>query len=349
MIPDDRRFITDEFKNVSLVSVIIPTNRPWAVIEPCLRALAQSSDGKHEMEVLLVYNGALPPPDELTRDWPFSLRVGHLAAPNIGAAKNWALDRAQGAWILLLNDDVLPAPGFVAAHLEAHRRVDRPAMVLGQSPWRSYPDETVFDRMIQTTSMVFFYDQLRPHKWCNYRHAWNLNLSLPRAALENRRFDEALGPFFFEDLELAWRLEEEFGVRVWYAPEAVAVHDHRYTFDGYFEREFALGQAAVRLWNANPGCFRSTYNANLDGAFLDYARRYVVAEGRREKELRRRLAAVSDRPVTDLADSAVARDEIVQALYVAHLPLKRLAFRRGLLVAAERAAVNSADPAVTLR
>ncbi len=349
MIPDDRRFITDEFANVPLVSVIIPTNRPWAVIEPCLRALAQPSDDKHEMEVLLVYNGAPPPQDVLTQDWPFSLRVGYLAAPNIGAAKNWALDRAQGAWILLLNDDVLPMPGFISAHLEAHRRVARPAMVLGQSPWRSYPDETVFDRMIQTTSMVFFYDQLRPHEWCNYRHAWNLNLSIPRAVLGDRRFDEALGPFFFEDLELAWRLEIESGVRVYYAPEAGAVHDHRYTFDGYFQREFALGEAAVRLWDANRDCFRSTYGADLDETFLDYARRYVAVEGRREEQLRRRLAAIAGRPLTDLADSADVRDEIVQALYVAHLPLKRLAFRRGLLAAAERAAVDSAQHAVTLR
>jgi len=334
---------------VPAVSVIIPTNRPWAVIEPCLRALAEQTAHERDMEVLLVYNGAAPAQRELARDWPFALRVGHLAAPNIGAAKNWALDRAQGAWILLLNDDVLPDPGFLSAHLEAHRRAARPAMVLGQSPWRSYPDETVFDRMIQSTSMVFFYDQLRPHEWCNYRHAWNLNLSIPRSVLGDRRFDEALGPFFFEDLELAWRLETESGVRVWYAPEAVAVHDHRYTFDGYFEREFALGQAAVRLWNANPGCFRSTYGADLDAAFLDYARRYVVAEGRREEELRRRLAVVCGRPTTDLADSAGVCDEIVQALYVAHLPLKRLAFRRGLLAAAERVAVDSAEHAVTLR
>lgn len=339
----------DELANVPLVSVIIPTNRPWAVIEPCLRALAQPSDDKHEMEVLLVYNGAPPPQDVLTQDWPFALRVGYLAAPNIGAAKNWALDRAQGAWILLLNDDVLPMPGFISAHLEAHRRVARPAMVLGRSPWRSYPDETVFDRMIQTTSMVFFYDQLRPHEWCNYRHAWNLNLSIPRAVLGDRRFDEALGPFFFEDLELAWRLEIESGVRVYYAPEAGAVHDHRYTFGGYFEREFALGEAAVRLWNANRDCFRSTYGADLDETFLEYARRYVAVEGRREEQLRRRLAAIARRPLTDLADSADVRDEIVQALYAAHLPLKRLAFRRGLLAAAARATVHSAEHAVTLR
>lgn len=349
MISDERRFFTDEFLNVPLVSVIIPTNRPWAVIAPCLGALAEQAGHERDMEVLLVYNGAAPAQGGLERDWPFSLQVGHLASPNIGAAKNWALDRAQGAWILLLNDDVLPAPGFIAAHLEAHRRAARPAMVLGQSPWRPYPDETVFDRMIQTTSMVFFYDQLRPHEWCNYRHAWNLNLSIPRAVLGDRRFDEALGPFFFEDLELAWRLEIESGVRVWYAPEAVAVHDHRYTFDGYFDREFALGEAAVRLWEANPDCFRSTYGGDLDEAFVDYARRYVAVEGRREKPFRRRLAAIAGRPMTDLANSTDVRDEIVQALYVAHMPLKRLAFRRGLLAAAERAAVDSAEHAVTLR
>jgi len=334
---------------VPVVSVIIPTNRPWTVIKPCLEALARQSAGQHSLEVLLVFNGASPAEPEWEEAWPFALRIGRLAAPNIGAAKNWALDRAQGTWLVLLNDDVWPEPGFISAHLDAHQRAGRPAMVLGGSPWRGYPDMTVFDRMIQTTSMVFFYDQLRPHGWYNYRHAWNLNLSLPRAALGNRRFDEALGPFFFEDIELAWRLEEESGIRVWYAPEAVAVHDHRYTFHGYFEREFALGQAAVRLWNANPACFRSTYGTNLDRAFLDYAERYVDIEGRREDELRRHLAAVAGRPIGDLSRSPEVVDEIVRALYVAHLPLKRLAFRRGLLAAVERATRSPHECAPALR
>jgi hypothetical protein len=217
-------------------------------------------------------------------------------------------------------------------------------MVLGGSPWRPCPEETVFDRMIQTTSMVFFYDRMQPHRWYNYRHAWNLNLSIPRAVLGERRFDEALGPFFFEDLELAWRLEHESGVRVWYAPGAAAEHDHRYSFEGYFERESALGASAVRLWRANPGCFRSTYRADLDDAFLEYARRSVRADGPHEDEWRRRLRVVAERSTADLADSAEVRNDLVQALYLAHLPLKRLAFRRGLLATVERAA---ADDSIT--
>lgn len=320
------------------VSIIIPTNRSRDVLEPCLCSIAQQSFDLCEVEVVVVFNGGVAAPRRDATAWPFRLITEHIERAHIGAAKNVALERAAGEWVILLNDDVFLDPDFIQAHLAAHRRLGRPAMVLGRSAWRQCENDTVFDRMIQTTSMIFFYDKMKAHTWYNFRHAWNLNLSLPRRCLATLRFDERLGPFFYEDLELAYRLEQELGLRVWYAPQALLLHNHRYTLDQYLQREYAMGQVAPALWRANPACFRATYGADLDETYAEYCRRFVADEGRREGELRSRLAGVVTRRPDEIAAGVELQDELVQLLYQAHLPLKRLAFRRGVLSALEGAA-----------
>ena len=313
------------------VSIIIPTNRPPTVVDPCLHALARQHFDLSEIEVLLVYNGVTEAPEWPADAWPFELIVDHIEPAHIGAAKNVALARARGDLLLLLNDDVLPEPGFVAAHVEAHRGLKKPGMVLGRSDWRQYEDATLLDRMIAETSMVFFYDQIKPHAWHNFRHAWNLNLSLPRGLLDGEQFDEGLGSFFFEDIELAFRLEQKFKAYVWYEPAAAALHDHRYTLDGYLKREYELGCAAPRLWQRNPDCFRATYSTALDEAYITYCRQFVEFEGRREAEMRAQLLATVSRSPDEFGGSVEALCDLIHTLYIAHLPLKRLAFRRGLL------------------
>lgn len=320
------------------VSIIIPTNRPWSVLKPCLDSVAAQQFPLDEVEVLIVWNGHLPPhPVPHRQDWPFVLHTRHLPEANIAAAKNAALEIASGEWIVLLNDDVVLEPGFLAAHRAAHRALDRPGMVLGEAAWARYPDQTVFDELIERTPMIFFYPRMRPHGWHNFRHAWNLNLSLPRRWLTHERFDERLGPFFYEDLELAWRLEKRLDAQVWYEPGARCTHHHRYTLTGYLERERAMGAAAVRLWRANPDCFRAIYNTTLDAAALTYLRRFVETESRQEAAHRAVLQTLVEQPAASTLP-AVAREAWLELLYHAHLPLKRLAFRRGLLEACHGAA-----------
>jgi GT2 family glycosyltransferase len=331
---------------VPTVSIIIPTNRSHDVLEPCLRSIARQRTNLADLEVIVVFNGGAPIPRWDAGQWPFRLICERIEQAHIGAAKNVALDRAQGEWLILLNDDVILEPDFVEAHLAAHRQAGQPAMVLGRSPWRWYEEETVFDRMIQTTSMIFFYDNMKAHAWDNFRHAWNLNLSLPRHPVERLRFDERLGPFFYEDLELAFRLERQLGLRVWYAPQAVLLHDHRYTLDSYLAREFAMGQAALRLWRCNPDCFRAAYRADLDATYVGFCRQYVEREGAREAELEASLRAVVERPLAELGPRGELRRDLIRVLYHAHLPLKRLAFRRGLLSAVSE--VTRSEPAAAI-
>ena len=317
-----------------IVSIIIPTNRPRGVVEHCLRALAAQRFAMTEMQVVVVYNGRGSVPEWAADDWPFELIVARGPESNVGAARNVGFDLAKGEWVILLNDDVLPARDLVAAHVNAHRRLDRVAMVLGEAVWRRHEDETVFDRMLQSTSMVFFHDKMEPHAWYNFRHAWTLNLSLPRRCCDLVRFDEAIRPVCFDDLEWAFRLERTQGLGVWFAPEARAVHDHRYTLESYLSRERHLGRMAALLWRCNPECYIAIHGSALDADHLSYCRRFVALNERLEDDMRTGLDRVVSRRIEDLSPSSTVSSELIQCLYLAHLPLKRLVFHRALLEAA---------------
>lgn len=313
------------------VSIIIPTNRSPEVLEPCLRSIAAQRCDLRDVEVIVVFNGMAAGTPCAAGKRPFRLHTASVNEANIGAAKNAALERARGDLILLINDDVRLEPDFVAAHAAAHQRLDAPAMVLGLARWQRYADETVFDCLIQTTSMIFFYDRMAPRRWYNFRHAWNLNLSVPRSYCESVRYAEALKPVNFDDVEWAFRMEREHGLRVWFDPAAVAVHDHRYTLDGYLTREAHLGRMAVLLWECNRDCFGAIYNSELDDAFVAYCREFVEREGDREAELLASFRAIVERPPAELASATELWPDLIRVLYHAHLPLKRLAFRRGVL------------------
>ena len=292
---------------MSRISVIIPTNRPPDTVAPCLQALAPPGHRPAPP-------GSLPHLQRPARR-PRLPRRG-LAVPldrrlHSGRSHRRRQERrpspARRATGSSSSTTMFsPPPGCVSAHLAAHAQVGQPALVLGAAEWRRHPDDTLFDHMIRDTSLVFFYDRMRPHAWYNYRHAWNLNLSVRRTCLDSMAFDERLGPFFFEDLELAWRLERQQNVRVWYAPEAQVLHDHRYTFETYLEREFALGRAAVRLWQCNPACFRDTYRLVLDQRYLDYCRQYLTLDCSRALESQARLTHILDRARCGIHGTAIA-------------------------------------------
>lgn len=317
------------------VSVIIPSNREAAAIRPCLDALASQQFGG-EIEVIVVYNGVQPPAIQCALG--DRLHVHSLAQTNIAAAKNVGLRRATGELILLLNDDVVPGADLVAAHVACHRRLGRPAFVLGRSEWAPHERPAVFDEMIRCTPLVFFYHGLAADKWHSFRHAWNLNLSVSRDVLGHARFAEALGPFFYEDVELAFRLECGAGVRVWYEPLATAQHVHRYTLEEYLRRETAMGEAAVRLARANAACFKAIYGSALDANYAAYCRAYVRHESAFAEERLARLTLETGRAARELPRDEQECQTRLMTLYDALLPLKRLEFRRGLVRALDRAA-----------
>jgi GT2 family glycosyltransferase len=95
------------------LSVIIPTVQVGALLDRCLRALAEQSHLPDEVIVVIAHPDS-PGVDE--GEWPWPLRIRRCTRQtHYGAAVNLGLSMASGAGLVILNDDTRPRPGFLAA------------------------------------------------------------------------------------------------------------------------------------------------------------------------------------------------------------------------------------------
>jgi GT2 family glycosyltransferase len=329
-------------------SVIIPTRGRPDLLSACLRALA-AAPGAARAEVLVSIDGHDPDAaDAARRAWrsaggdPADLRVIQGDHAGQATARNRALPLARGEFIIALNDDTIPQPGLIDAHLAAQRRAQaaaRPAIVVGRTPWLVHHPDSAFARLLRETSMVFFQDVMDqdpdPARDWGFRHAWLINLSLP-ASLARDLSGWAVFPctYGYEDDDFAFRAAHRFATPVLYQPAAVALHDHPMTPREYLEREYRLGYAAVGFAQAAPACAAAMFGRDVrDPAEAAYSREFVRRERRDALRAWHALSAWGDAPADALGP---ARDSaLVRAAYGQHLVLKRWTWRVGLLAAHE--------------
>jgi GT2 family glycosyltransferase len=349
------------------LSILIPTHRRPAKLAACLARLANQSLAADRYEVLVALDG----PDEASaraayQAWgacPARLLVIPCPRRGLNAARNTLLEAATCRYMVSLNDDVLPEPGFLEAHLAAHQEAEAeraPAIISGYSPFTPFENETLFDALARDTSMIFFYDQMVApsaavedssslrasvpsclrafsHDW-GFRHCWGLNFSAPLAAVR------AAGGFVsfplcygYDDIELAFRLKRRFGTPVLFRPRARADHDHRYTPRDILEREFKLGQAAYQFAAVNPAFAGAVFKRDIRSEDeLVYSRQFVAREAPAAQRLERSFLALAETPAE--AISGPHRPALLTLIYQQHILLKRYHWRRGLLAASDRPA-----------
>jgi glycosyltransferase involved in cell wall biosynthesis len=236
------------------VSVIIPSFNRLATLRRTLEAY-ERQEGDAAFEVLVVDDGSRDGTWEWLRGWlPRRFVLHPLQQENRGqaAARNRALARARGRWVLLVGDDILPTPPFVAAHLEAHRRPGAGRFVLGRTEWDpERPVSSVMRHITGIGAQQFRYEYLRHAERLGFRYFYGSNLSLERSTLSSTEgpFDPALRAF--EDPELGYRLMRD-RKEIEYRADVLAHHDHPHTLESFAERQRGVGRAAAVLIARHP-------------------------------------------------------------------------------------------------
>jgi GT2 family glycosyltransferase len=331
-----------------LISVLIPSHARAAKLAGCLGALARQSLPAAEYEVLVGLDGPDAAAEAAAREaWvgaggePEALTVMACAKAGQAAVRNQLLPGARGRFLVFLNDDMVPHPGLLAAHARHQQVQPRPALIIGDAPWRRYEPDRLFDRLLRETSMVFFYNLMRadpdPGRDWGFRHAWMLNLSAPtdvvRAVGGLTVFPSTYG---FEDDDLAFRLARRFGCPVLYRPDAVALHDHRMDPADYLARERRLGFAAHGFARVAPECARAMFGRDVSSdEELEYSRAFLEREAAAAARLEASFAGLAHLPADSIpASPAPHADRLINLIYEQHLLLKRFHWRTGLVRAA---------------
>ncbi|MCW4456204.1 glycosyltransferase [Flavobacterium sp. MXW15] len=210
-------------------SIVIPVYNHCAHTLACLRALAAHPPAA-ACEILVIDDGS----SDQTVQWMpqiAGLRY-HVRERNGGfiAACNDGARLARGEYVVLLNNDTVPQPGWLDALLETFRQLPQAGLVGAQL---LYPD----GRLQESGGVVFAdgscwsygrfespedprYASLRDVDYCS-----GAALAIPRALLETLGgLDARYAPAYYEDTDLAFAVRAA-GRRVLVQPASRVVHD----------------------------------------------------------------------------------------------------------------------------
>jgi|SRR5579859_872378 len=240
--------------SVPRLSVVIPTYRRRASVERALGALAQQSMSPADYEVVVSIDGSQDGTRELLDSYRAPYALHSLWRPNGGraAALNAGIGLAAGEVLVLLDDDMEPAPEFLAGHFRAHS-VDGRRGVMGAAPipidLGSPPLVAAYIGPKFNAHMVKL---AQPGHLLTLRDFYSGNFSIRREVLlEVGLFDESFKIYGNEDLELAHRLRQA-GVTLVYAAEALAYQHYTKDFVALARDTIAKGQTAVLLASKHP-------------------------------------------------------------------------------------------------
>lgn len=236
-----------------LISVVIPTYQRRSSVERLLAALNRQTFEHHCFEVVVVVDGAEDGTRELVAQFNAPYRLRGLWQTNRGraAACNAGISAASGELIVLLDDDMEPAPGCLAGHAAAH--VSSPQLaVVGAAPIRSEPTSPPLVKFMSAGFRHRLERFAQPGYQIQFSEAYSGNFSIRRAQLlAVEGFDEAFKVYGYEDYELAMRLTQA-GVRLAYSAAAVAEQSYDKDFAGLARDTINRGRSGVLFARKHP-------------------------------------------------------------------------------------------------
>ncbi len=238
------------------LSIIVPTFNRVEILRRCLRALGQQTPSLETFEVIVADDGSSDETRAMLEKEVFPIQLRPLFLPQAGpsAARNRAAEVATGDLLLFLGDDILAAPGLVAAHLQAHdEHPEENEGVLGQLAWSPELATTPFLQFLGEPDcpFQFSFSGFDPEN-VPLGRMYGSHLSLKRSFFMGQEgFDESFTLPAWDDIELQLRYRR-VGFRLRYRSEALAHHYHPYDLPSFCRRMRMVGRATVPFYAKHP-------------------------------------------------------------------------------------------------
>lgn len=245
------------------ISVVIPTFQRRDLLRRELGALARQTLPKDMYEVVVSMDGSTDGTREMMAEFKAPFELASIWQPHRGRASacNAGIERAAGEVLVILDDDMEPAPECLAEHWRAHRESSRLG-VMGAVPIRLDRTALPVAAFIALKFNRHLEELARPDHALALRDFFSGHFSIRREVmLEVGGYDEAFRIYGNEDLELSLRLTAA-GVKLIYRPEAVAFQSYTKDFAALARDTIAKGRTAVLLASKHPDAFASLQLAN---------------------------------------------------------------------------------------
>ncbi len=216
------------------LSVIIPTRGRPDVLDRTLDALeAQTLQG---FETVVVVDGLDEPIPGRA-----GVRVLQTAQSGPGAARNLGVRSTSRPLLLFLGADMVPARDLIARHVERHRREPSAEVaVLGRVRWHEEVAHLPANEWLDRSASQFDYEALDAEGSAGATDArfgrfYSCNVSLKRSLFDAANGFDPDFTYYYEDLDLGWRLAEH-GMVLRYDAHAVTHHLHGYDWSSVLRR-----------------------------------------------------------------------------------------------------------------
>jgi GT2 family glycosyltransferase len=227
----DERTVSSPHWRGTRVSVILSVAERTELLLEQLDALARQSVLAEEFEAIVVdYGSADARRAIVERGFPYAVQyLRSNADTRAGAARNAAVDLAQGELILFVGEDGIPDERLLEEHLRCHARVPDPRTAAVGGVHSCALGVTRLDIGNASFKRVFLADA--------WRSGIRLNPELTRTS--------------FQGADLAVRLKP-LGLRVEAAPNARTYPRGAEDFQSMASREYAAGCEAVTVFRMHP-------------------------------------------------------------------------------------------------
>jgi glycosyltransferase involved in cell wall biosynthesis len=268
------------------LSVIVPTYARAGSVRELLDALSLQTLAPDRFEVVIAVDGSRDGTLELVDGYSAPYQLWSIWQENSGraSARNAAIRRACAPVVLMLDDDVEPAPECLEAHLDAHRHGPSRG-VLGAAPFELRPGDAPVARYFKEKFDAHLARLAEADHSFSARDVYSCNLSLERRLLlEAGLFDERFTRYGNEDVDLALRLRSA-GAEFVYESRALARQHFVKDLLGAMRDEEAKGETALLLARKSPSAVPELRLGTYKQASLRWRmlRRLVLSPSRRSR------------------------------------------------------------------
>jgi glycosyltransferase involved in cell wall biosynthesis len=231
------------------ISIIIPTHNRSAALRRTLDAVCSQDYPLHQVEVIVAADRCIDDTVEMVEAYPAPFRMKVIDVPGRGAAdaRNYGASRAEGRLLIFIDDDIVPAPGFI----RAHERLQRPDRVVVGYSRPIIPDHTDLYWIELRRWWMFMFSRMRePSHRFTFNDFLSGNFSI-HIDLFTRIGGFDTGFSAHEDYELGVRLIKA-GAEMVFAADAVADHHECRDLDGSLKRKQDEGRGDVLLGIRHP-------------------------------------------------------------------------------------------------
>lgn len=264
------------------VSVIVPTRDRPGELTKTLAGYAAQRDRSFEI-VLVNDHGDSRAVREIAGSFRTDLRVrviDNVGLTGPGAARNLALEEANGEIFLVAGDDIVPAPDLIGQHRAAHQRHPQvESAFVGKIEWHGEMMQSWFtDHIVGAGAQQFDFRGIRNEQELRFDQLYTSNVSWKRALTQDMEqvFSESFRYAAYEDVELGYRLSKR-GLKLHYLADAIGYHLHPMTTRSFLGRMRRVGNMRTVLAAMHPRLIGSDGLRFYEK--LEVARRCRLAHG----------------------------------------------------------------------